>query len=264
MTTLSRILTFPRKSGASIDRSTAQIGLQGIVGDRRWMVVSPEGRFLTGRTLPGLVRIRAVQGDDNALRLSVDGDQVVIPQPPQDGSRVAVTVWNDTVEALLAVDGGWLSARLGRDCQLVYMDASIRRRVDPEYARESDIISFSDGFPVLLISEGSLADLNSRLTRPVTMDHFRPNLVVRDCPPFAEDGWKHVRIGEAEFTLVKRCARCVFTTIDPVTGVRDSDGEPLRTLADYRKAERGVMFGQNLLVTRTGRVAVGDTVMVVS
>lgn len=226
------------------------------------MVVDASGRFLTARTVPGMVRVVA-QPVDGGLALSMDGEHLTVPTPTAS-PRLTVTVWGDTVEALPARDGGWLAARLGQDCRLVYMDDSLRRPVDPDYAIDGDITSFADGFPLLLLSEGSLADLNGRLARPVSMDHFRPNLVVSGCPAFAEDGWRRIRIGTVELALVKRCARCVLTTVDPRTGQRTADGEPLRTLSGYRKAGGGVMFGQNALVIRPGRISLGDTVMVVA
>ena len=262
MIQLSRICTFPMKSGAILERASADVGPRGIVGDRRWMVVDASDRFLTARTVPGMVRI-AAEPVDGGLSLSMDGAQITIPTPVE-GPRLSVTVWSDTVQALLARDGGWLSSRLGQDCRLVYMDDDLRRPVDPDYALSDDITSFADGFPILILSEGSLEDLNGRLARPVSMDHFRPNLVVSGCPAFAEDGWRRIRIGTVELALVKRCARCVLTTVDPRTGQRAADGEPLRTLSGYRKAQRGVMFGQNALVTRAGRIAQGDEVMVLS
>jgi hypothetical protein len=259
---LSRICTFPLKSGAVIDQTSAELGPRGIVGDRRWMVVDATGRFLTARTVPSMVRIAAVPVD-GGLCLSLDGARRTVPAPTS-GPRMAVTVWGDTVEALRADDGGWLSARLGQDCQLVYMDDDLRRPVDADYAQNDDITSFADGFPILLISEGSLADLNRRLERPVSMDHFRPNLIVSGCSAFAEDGWRRIRIGAVELSLVKHCSRCVLTTVDPNTGLRATDGEPLRTLSGYRKTDRGVTFGQNALVTRPGRMERGDPVMVLS
>ena len=262
MITLSRICTFPLKSGAGIDRTSADIGPRGIAGDRRWMVVDATGRFITARTVPSMVRITALPVD-GGLSLSVDGEQRTFAIPA-DGPRLTVTVWRDTMQALPASDGGWLSARLGQDCRLVYMDDALRRPVDPNYALEDDITSFADGFPLLLLSEGSLEDLNQRLARPVTMDHFRPNLIVSGCTAFAEDSWRRIRIGTAELTLVKRCARCVFTTVDPRTGERAADGEPLRTLSDYRQAEHGIIFGQNALVTRPGQIRQGDPVKVLS
>ena len=121
-------------------------------------------------------------------------------------------------------------------------------------------VSFADGYPQLLIGTASLEDLNSRLDKPVAMGRFRPNIVVTTREPFVEDTWQRVRIGDCEFDVVKRCARCVFTTVDPDTGVKNADGEPLKTLRGFRldRAERGVLFGVNLVPRSTGRLEAGQ------
>ncbi len=131
------------------------------------------------------------------------------------------------------------------------------RQVDPSYARPDDQVGFADGFPFLLASESSLADLNRRLARPVPMERFRPNLVVQGAAPYAEDTWRRIRIGAVSFRVVKPCARCVTTTVDQTLGVR-AGNEPLETLARYRLQDRGVMFAQNLLHDGNGALRVGD------
>jgi uncharacterized protein YcbX len=140
------------------------------------------------------------------------------------------------------------------------MPESTERRVDPVYAHETDITSFSDGFPLLLISEASLEDLNQKLELPLSMQRFRPNLVVRGCAPYAEDEWRRIRIGSLEFDVVKPCSRCVITTIDPETGQRAQDGEPLRTLSLYRKQDNKVYFGQNLIHRGSGTLETGTEI----
>jgi uncharacterized protein YcbX len=135
------------------------------------------------------------------------------------------------------------------------------RPVDPVYGQPGDAVSFADGFPLLLISEASLADLNSRLAEPVDMRRFRPNLVVDGAVPYAEDGWRRFRVGEVEFEGVKNCSRCVFTTVDPDLGVKHPALEPLKTLGSYRRrAGGGVFFGQNVIPRGTGVIRVGDAV----
>ncbi|HEY1534819.1 MAG TPA: MOSC domain-containing protein, partial [Polyangiaceae bacterium] len=142
--------------------------------------------------------------------------------------------------------------------ELVYMTDTEHRLVNPARARAGDIVSFADGYPFLLISEASLEDLNARLDEPITMDRFRPNIVVSGTEPYAEDGYSQVRLGELWFRGVKRCDRCVVTTIDPLTGERGS--EPLRTLAKYRLEDQRVWFGMNLIHDGTGMLRVGDPV----
>jgi uncharacterized protein YcbX len=107
----------------------------------------------------------------------------------------------------------------------------------------------------LIISEASLQDLNSRLDSPLPMNRFRPNIVVKDCDPFAEDTWKHIRIGDVEMALVKPCPRCEVTTIDKETLERNK--EPLKTLGKYRKQKGGAMFGMNVIPLNEGEIKVG-------
>jgi uncharacterized protein YcbX len=140
------------------------------------------------------------------------------------------------------------------------MPDTCRRLVDGLYAREGETVSFADGFPLLLISQASLDDLNSRLDSPVPMNRFRPNLVVSGCDSFAEDGWRRLRIGDVEFDVVKPCSRCVIPSIDQATAQRD--GQINRVLASYRRVNGQVMFGQNLLYHRAGKLSVGDPVQV--
>ena len=115
-------------------------------------------------------------------------------------------------------------------------------------------------YPLLLISECSLEDLNRRLAEPLPMNRFRPNLVVRGCAPYVEDGWRRIRIGKIVFHVVKPCSRCTTTTVDQATGERGR--EPLMTLATYRRVGNKVMFGQNLIHEGTGKLVVGDELAV--
>jgi uncharacterized protein YcbX len=155
------------------------------------------------------------------------------------------------------------------------MSTQYRRPVDPRFTSGGEEVSFTDGFPLLVVSEASLRDLNARLGIPVRMERFRPNLVVEDTEAYAEDGWAEVRIGTAgpRLRLVKFCARCVMTTIDPLRGVPSGE-EPLATLARVREMRepiagtRGAMFGQNAIHDLEGRdaaaITVGESVTVLA
>lgn len=135
------------------------------------------------------------------------------------------------------------------------------RQIDPDVAQPGDFVSFADGFPLLLISEASLEDLNRRLAAPVSMRRFRPNLVINGFGPYAEDNWRRIRIGDVIFEGVKNCSRCVFTTINPDTGIEDPRLEPLRTLGLYRRRSGGdVFFGQNLIPRTEGSIRLNDAV----
>ncbi len=264
MPTLTSLSIYPLKSCAGLPLTRATVEPLGIQHDRRWLAVRPDGSFMTGRELPALVLVRAVPGP-TGLHLSAPGmPDLAVPFPSVEAPRLDVTVWDDTCSAA-RVQGEadrWLSEYLGQPAALVYVDDRMQRPVDPKYAAPEDRVGFADAFPLLLISEASLADLNQRLPRPVPMSRFRPNLVVEGCAPFAEDGWKRLRIGTVELAGVKPCARCVFTTVDPETAVADPQQEPLRTLTTYRRlgSKGGVMFGQNVIVRRPGIIQVGDAV----
>ncbi|MFE8597676.1 MOSC domain-containing protein [Archangium violaceum] len=264
MPTLTAINIYPLKSCAGLPLTRATVEPLGLQYDRRWMAVRPDGSFMTGRELPALVLVRAVPGP-SGLHLSAPGmPELEVPLPPAGAPRLDVTVWDDTCSAARAQESAdrWLSEYLGEPTRLVYVDERMQRLVDPKYADPEDRVGFADGFPLLIISEASLADLNQRLAQPVPMSRFRPNLVVDGCEAFAEDGWKRLRIGTVELAGVKLCARCVFTTVDPETARADPQQEPLRTLATYRRVlpSKGVMFGQNVIVRRPGEIRVGDAV----
>jgi uncharacterized protein YcbX len=267
--TLSAIHTFPLKSGAALAHVARDVEPLGLAGDRRWMVIDAHAKFVTGRQQSRLPLVRA-HADEQSLTLDAPGMPTLRVDAPRAGTRVHTDVWGSAVNPLLASQAAnsWISTFLGLSCSLVYMDAmctrAMRAGYDGRYGTDADVVSFADGFPLLLISQAALDLLNAKLARPIPMLRFRPNLVVAGTEPHAEDGWKCVRIGAAEFDVVKPCTRCVFTTVDFVRGERDPNGEPLRTLARYRRTPEGVTFGQNLIPRRLGPVRVGDAVEVIA
>jgi uncharacterized protein YcbX len=262
---VTQLHVYPVKSCAATSLELAQLDSRGVVHDREFMVVDPYGDFLTQREVPRLALIQPRRADD-LLELNATGMAPFRLMPVAEGTALMVRVWRDCVAAVDQGDlvADWLGAFLGVCCRLVRQADSAIRRVDPAYATDPrDEVNFADGYPLLLLSEESLSDLNRRLADPLPINRFRPNVVVRGLDrPFAEDGWSRIRIGEVECSPVKACARCAITTTDQLTAERGS--EPLVTLASYRRVARGVLFGQNLIHHTHGVLHVGDRVEVLA
>ncbi len=257
------IRTYPVKAlrGSSFDH--ARVEPWGLAGDRRWMVVDEAATFLTQRTHPAMALIGA-KATETGVTIMVSGEPPLdVPFPAADASVISTSLWTDTVPVRLADEAAssLLSRAIGVPCRLVWLHDTTARATDPAYAPADSTVNLSDGYPVLLASLGSLADLNLRLPSPITIGRFRPNLVIDEAEPWAEDGWRRIRIGEVVFSIVKACDRCLVTTIDPETGERPDKSEPLRTLGRFRRAiSGGVMFAQNLVPENAGRISIGDVI----
>lgn len=185
-----------------------------------------------------------------------------LPLDPRPAVSLSVTIWDDRCIATWTGERAtqWFSDLLEIDCSLVHLPERAARTVDPDYAPADHQVAFADGFPFLLISEASLGDLNRRLETPLPMNRFRPNLVIAGVEAFGEDQLGGFEIGGMRFRTVKPCDRCIVTTTDQETGERGV--EPLRTLATYRRSNGKVLFGQNVVHTGTGRLRVGDPLLV--
>lgn len=265
MIRLSALYRFPLKSGMAEPLEAARLDELGLAGDRRWMVVDAEtGRFQSQRALPQMGRILARENAAGGLTLQAPGMPRLEVPLPVDGTLRGVTVWRDSLRVPDSGDAvaAWLSELLGKPLRLVHVPAERARQVDTGYGLPGEKVGFADGFPLLLIGQASLDDLSVRVGRPLDMLRFRPNLVVEGSAPYAEDGWKRIRIGSTEFRVVKGCSRCILTTIDPATGERSPDREPLATLQTYRAREGEVYFGQNLIHQGQGELRLGMAVEV--
>ncbi|MFM9903872.1 MAG: MOSC domain-containing protein [Pyrinomonadaceae bacterium] len=316
---ISEINIYPIKSLKGISLDAATVEERGLRHDRRWMLTTPDGMFFTQREFPKMATLSVwIEEDGSGLGVAADrfGD-VFVPIKPDTGNKQQVTIWQSVCEG--EVYGGalneWFSDVIETKCQLVYMPDDSRRSVNPRFDRGSEVVSFADGYPLMVLSEASLEDLNGRLAantnlpprhrshhpvteavppllgqegsqneqggelfEPLPMNRFRPNIVVSGSEAYAEDDWKSIRIGDAEFRSTKPCERCVITTVDQAKG--DFAGkEPLKTLAAYRMAqtvmpdrlaelgfsENVVLFGQNLIAETTGaNIRVGDECQIIS
>lgn len=264
--TLSEIWIYPIKSLGGIRLQKASLTEQGLQWDRRWMLLDENGEFLTQRQFPEMALLD--------VSLQPDSLQVIHrhkPLPPLEiplelkmpAEVLDAPIWDDSSKAYVVSQEAnrWFSEALGRTCRLVFMPDEGERMVTGKTSGRQQKVSFADGYPILLIGQASLDDLNSRLKEPVPMNRFRPNLVFTGGTPFEEDGWHSFAIGCKQFWAEKPCARCVVTTIDQETAKKNKK-EPLATLATYRNLNQKLLFGQNLLYEATGTLEEGDIIEV--
>jgi uncharacterized protein YcbX len=257
---LSAVNVYPIKSAGGIAAEEWEVDDFGLCYDRRWMLVDGRGGMVTQRTHPRLALARPAIERDRLIVRAPGREPLTLPLHPSLSVTTTVTIWDDACLALWQGEAAarWFSALLGADVSLVYMPQSTWRPAGVAFAPPSSRVSFADAYPILLLSEESLADLNRRMAVPLPMNRFRPNLVMRGGPAFGEDELGAFTIGEIGFRAVKPCDRCVITTTDQDTA--DRGVEPLRTLATFRKQDGKVYFGQNVVHHGAGRLAVGMAV----
>ncbi|MBP0454411.1 MOSC domain-containing protein [Kitasatospora sp. RG8] len=277
---LTGLHVYPVKSMYRLSPESARVEPWGLLGDRRWMLADPTGRFVSQRENTALGQIRTALADDGTLTLTApDGSRIEVPAPAvAAGDPLAeVEVWGDRFSAAEAAKEAhlWIAEHLG-DYRLVHLDDPRSRPADPDFSSPGDTVSMADGFPLLLTSTASLDELNALIAKDHPEDHevlpmerFRPNVVVDGAVPWAEDGWRRIRIGALTFKVVKPCGRCVITTTDQESGERHGP-EPLRSLARHHKLLKKAAFGQNLIPERPagtegdvlGTLRIGDEVEV--
>ncbi|MBE2267088.1 MAG: MOSC N-terminal beta barrel domain-containing protein [Anaerolinea sp.] len=267
---VTALYTYPIKSCGALSHKRAALDARGLRDDRRWMVITGDGGFVTQREFHRMALIQPSYAY-GGLRISApDMPDLLLPLTP-DAANVPtrrVVVWKDTVEAVDQGDeaAAWLSRFLGAKLRLVKMADAYTRLTSTSHTDQPAPVGFADGYPVLLAAESSLADLNDRLlTREkdaLPMNRFRPNIVITGGGAWEEDEWTRITVGGIPFDVVKACARCAITTVDQATGEVPDVEEPLGTLATFRKIPRGVLFGQNIIHRAGGEICVGDPVTV--
>lgn len=258
---LAEITFYPVKSTGGITQSQVWVEKQGIAFDRRFMVTHKDGAMITAREFPQLLNITSALFAQGLYLSSAQCERLVLKYSDFTMIEAHTNVFKDNFKACTTTEEAnqWFSAILGAPVQLLYTgDQSNRTREAIPFN-----ISFADGYPLLIISEASLAALNERSIEYVPMTHFRPNLVVSGTNAFDEDSWKRIRIGDVIFEGIKPCTRCVLTTIDPKSATFDAKKEPLKTLSEFRSDDKGnIKFGHNLVALNEGVIKLGDFIEV--
>lgn len=258
--TLSELIIYPIKSLAGIHLSHSQVTATGLQYDRQWMLVDNQGQFLSQRRLPKMALINTAITTEHLILSAPQQENLMLSLTPTGEDVIVSTIWHDQCAARsVSLDADlWFSDFLGTDCRLVYLPDDVIRPVDTQYAQATDQVGFADGFPFLIIAENSLVALNQAMQLDLSMNRFRPNLVIAGCESYAEDSWREIRIGDIDFKLPKPCSRCSVPTIDPDTA--QTSKEPLTTLNRLRKWQNKVYFGQNAIHNQSGHLSIGNKV----
>ncbi len=245
---INQLFVYPIKSCAGISVASMQFDNKGPLFDRRWMLVdSQTGVFLSQRELPRMALIKtAIEGD--AVYARQENNELLARELllPEDGGLIDVQVWSDCVQGFDCGDeaASWFSQLLGYDCRLVYQ-GGCERTADQEYAAPGTEISFADGFPLLVVNQGSIEFLNTACAgAEIRAENFRPNIVVENTPAFAENSWSNIMADDLVMTVVKPCQRCVIPTLNPNTAQREKTILPV--LLEYCRHDNNIYFGQNL------------------
>jgi uncharacterized protein len=259
---VDELFIHPVKGCRAVPVPAADLLSTGLRHDREFLIVDEHGVFITQREVPALARLVATV-DEGRLSLCGDDGRVVLVPFDVAGPDVEVEIWDDKV---LATDCGAAAAGLltnfaGTSARLVRMRDGFQRPVDPDYAEGTDTVGFADGFPLLVTTAAAIAAAREAIGPEVDSRRFRPNIVVAGADAFAEDDWQTLEIGETTIDLVKPCARCRVLDVDPDTG--RGGGTVLKGLARFRTRQNQVLFGQNAIPRKLGRVAVGDPVRVI-
>lgn len=253
---VTRITTYPLKSGAGVRTDHAVVTPIGLEHDRRWVALDPEGNRVSARECHALLGVTATPTDDGVRLSDRAGASLEVAAPGPDAPTTPTRM--SRVDELVLADGdahGWLSHRLGRDVRLAYLADLRAREIGASHGgRPGETMSLADAGPILLVTEASvdrLRDLVAEetgvpwLDRDAALERFRPSVVVDGELPFAEDDWQRVRIGEVTYRLGELCDRCVLTTIDLDT--LETTHEPIRTLARHRRWDGVTWFGIRLI-----------------
>ena len=259
---VSNLAIHPIKSSQGIELQQTQVELAGFEFDRRFVVIGKNNKAITGRTHPILTQMKISLNATGMVVEAPGMERLTIEYDDFSSQYLETRVWASISQGQHCGNSydQWFQQFLGLDCHLVYFGPKTTRQI-----KDFDQpVGFADGYPVLLTSEASLADLNSRSKHHHQMAQFRPNLVVKNTEPFTEDTWQRIRVGEVEFRVHSPCSRCNFPNLNLQTVKPHPDNEPTSVLRPYRTgAKNKVYFGQNIIPLNEGIIRLGDVVEIV-
>jgi uncharacterized protein len=258
---VSEIWIYPIKSLGGIRLTSAKVFEKGLEHDRRWMLVNENDQFMTQRDVHKLSLFKqSITNSEVIVRFDAHSIQIPFGHSVID-KPIQTKVWDDavTVFEVSKLNSEWFSDHLNVKCKLTAFPETGTRPVHPDYKLKDEHVSLADAYPLLIIGQASLDDLNSRLEEPVPMNRFRPNLVFTGGEPYEEETWRDFTVGKNRFVGVKPCARCIVTTINQATG--EKGREPLLTLSKYRKVGEKILFGQNVIPVDYNQIHEGEEII---
>ena len=262
---ISHLYIYPIKSLGAISLQKVVMEKEGLLGDRRFMLVDAQGKFITQRTRPELTRFVLSETVGGFLvKDVVSGLAKELPWFPVLGSHLQVEIWEDHLPAREVLDGwaDWFSKALAESVSLVQLTDDSPREMKAKYQTDlAKNTSFADSLPLLVVGSASYQALEDRMEQEVDRLRFRPNIIVSSLTPFIEDSWAEIQVGELRLSGAKPCARCPLVNVDPYSG--ESDKKTLKTLASFRTLNNKVYFGQQFVPISLGEIQVGDEVQVI-
>lgn len=257
---LTKIIIYPIKSLGGVELQESELDHFGLKYDRRWMLITDNGKALTQRENHSLSQFIVALNNDTVIVRHKEDElfEAKIPLTLNEGISTNVTIWNDTCNAFEAEESinTLFSKKIGESVKLVYLPDLNGRTIDTKYAKNGEKTSFTDGFQILILGEESINFLNSKLEEKITYHRFRPNLIFSGGQPNCEDNFRDFTIGNSHFKGLKQCSRCVITTINPANS--KTGKEPLKTLNTYRLINQKVMFGMNVIHIKGSKIRVGE------
>ncbi|XP_059617977.1 mitochondrial amidoxime reducing component 2-like [Phlebotomus argentipes] len=278
---LTDLMIYPIKSCAGISVKTIQCSVLGLkerehMRDRVFMITSLEGQGITARSHPKIVKIQPNFIADRMILSAPGQEDIVIDLLKLNRrERGKSVVWGETVTTIDCGDdvAAWISKFLLNDdtgFRLVYYpddfptrDAWSKKKDKREL--ETHAGALHDVTSYMLMNQASIDDLNTKLTERVTSRQFRPNFLVKGPNAYLEDKWEWIKIGNVIFRNIMLCGRCILVNINPETGTRNPDFEPLKTLKSYRVTSENVkdpILGIHLGIHTSGTILLGDPVYI--
>ncbi len=254
---VKELFIYPIKSLAGISIEIANAQEMGFENDRRWMLIDENREFVTQREHPILSQFfPKIIGD--IMEIQFKDTKAEFNLEEYFGEPIISKVWDDDCQIFEVnpTTSKWFSEQLGFTCRLVKIVHLGDRKHHSKLLDQSLNVSLADGYPYLLVGTKSLDFLNEKLTEKISVQRFRPNIVIETLIPHEEDDFTEFVINKVEFKNVKPCGRCSMVNTNPRTA--EVKKEPLKTLSAYRKSDNSILFGTNIMCLNSGKIQVGD------